>query len=120
MAICPECGSSRTQSAGASGFQFVSNHPCLDCQAAWTPSCAKWAAVVSVLLGLPIALLGLWFVGAMAHSLVWNGFSMPGLFNLVVSLVGSWLEVTLPGFPPACQQAISSTHVQRVVMPQWD
>ncbi len=86
MAICPECGSSNTKSAGASGFQFVSSRA-LDCQAVWTPPCPKWAPVVSVLLGLPIALLGLWFVGAMALSLVWNSFSMPGLVKLVVSLV---------------------------------
>ena len=33
------------------------------------------------------------------------------------SIPGLWLAVTRAGFPPACQQTISSPHVQRLVRP---
>jgi hypothetical protein len=100
---CPICGSANTGKADGKfktlGFQAFPNRYCYACDAAWQPTCPKWAALPCVVSGCALWMLDLFMSsGLFRHGLIGFLSWIPILYGLAVLFgIGGKLRILSKG-----------------------
>ncbi|MBC8869028.1 MAG: hypothetical protein H8E44_06400 [Planctomycetes bacterium] len=85
---CPVCGSNKVRRTATAHVQPVKNRRCKHCGTIWRPATPVWLAIVFLLLGTPVFLVGCYplldavnclssRVSGLPHRVTWNGDMLP-------------------------------------------